>query len=64
MKQKPQTCVAYCTTCHNYVFMSHSEEIVKTAANQHVEETHHTVIVGTLYLASSTDDGLLLLERE
>jgi hypothetical protein len=46
MKQKPQTYVAYCTSCHTYVFMSHREEIVKTAANQHVEETHHTVIVG------------------
>jgi len=46
MEQKPQTYVAYCTVCHNYVFMSHREEIVKTAANQHVEETHHTVIVG------------------
>jgi len=46
MEQKPQTYVAYCTACHNYVFMSHREEIVKTAANQHVEETHHTVIVG------------------
>jgi len=46
MKQKPQTYVAYCTVCHTYVFMSHREEIVKTAAKQHVEETHHTVIVG------------------
>ena len=46
MEQKPQTYVAYCTVCHNNVFMSHREEIVKTAANQHVEETHHTVIVG------------------
>ena len=46
MEQKPQTYVAYCTVCHNYVFMSHREEIVKAAANRHVEETHHTVIVG------------------
>jgi hypothetical protein len=26
--------------------MSHREEIVKAAADRHVEETHHTVIVG------------------
>lgn len=38
--------VSYCTVCHNYVFMSHREEIVKAAANRHVEETHHRVIVG------------------
>jgi hypothetical protein len=46
MEQKPQTYVAYCTVCHNYVFMSYREEMVKAAANRHVEETHHTVIVG------------------
>jgi hypothetical protein len=45
--------VAYCTVCHNYVFMSHREEIVKAAANRHVEETHHRVIVGLRYIRRS-----------
>jgi len=46
MEQKPQVYVAYCTVCHIYVFVSYKEAMVKDAAEQHVEETHHTVIVG------------------
>ncbi len=46
MEQKAENYVAYCTTCHDYVFMAHREEIVKIAAKRHVEETHHKVIVG------------------
>jgi hypothetical protein len=46
MEQKPQAYIAYCTVCHTYVFMSHKEAIVKDAAERHVKETHHTVIVG------------------
>jgi hypothetical protein len=33
--------------------MSHREEIVKAAANRHVEETHHRVIVGLRYIRRS-----------
>ncbi len=46
MEQKSKTYVAYCTVCHDYVFMAPREEPAKLAAKQHVEETHHTVIVG------------------
>ena len=46
MGQKPKTCVAYCIVCHEYVFIAPKEELVKFAATQHVEQTHHTVVVG------------------
>lgn len=46
MEEKPRTCVAYCTVCHSYIFMASKEELVRIAAARHVEETHHTVIVG------------------
>lgn len=46
MEQKPKTYVAYCIVCHNYIFIAPKEELVKIAATQHVEQTHHTVVVG------------------
>lgn len=46
MKRKHPTYVAYCTVCHKYIFIAPKEEPVNLAADTHVEETGHTVIVG------------------
>lgn len=46
MEQKPEVYVAYCTVCHDYILIAPKERIAKVAAEQHVEERHHTVIVG------------------
>jgi len=42
--------VAYCTVCHNYVFMSHREEIVKAAANRHVKRRIIQLLWGMRYI--------------
>jgi len=46
MEGKPKVYVAYCTVCHDYILIAPQERIAKIAAEEHVEQTHHTVIVG------------------
>ena len=46
MEEKPKVYVAYCTVCHDYILIAPQERIAKIAAEEHVEQTHHTVIVG------------------
>jgi hypothetical protein len=46
MEQKREVYVAYCTVCHDYILIAPKEQMAKIAAEQHVEQTHHTVIVG------------------
>jgi len=46
MEGKPKVYVAYCTECHDYILIAPQERIAKIAAEEHVEQTHHTVIVG------------------
>jgi len=46
MEEKPEAYVAYCVVCKDYVFMTEKEQMAKVAAEQHVEKTHHRVIVG------------------
>ena len=46
MEEKPKVYVAYCTECHDYILIAPQERIAKIAAEEHVEQTHHTVIVG------------------
>jgi hypothetical protein len=46
MEGKPEVYVAYCPECHDYILIAPQERIAKIAAEEHVEQTHHTVIVG------------------
>jgi hypothetical protein len=46
MEGKREVYVAYCTKCHDYILIAPQERIAKIAAEEHVEQTHHTVIVG------------------
>jgi hypothetical protein len=46
MEEKPKVYVAYCTKCHEYILIAPQERIAKIAAEEHMEQTHHKVIVG------------------
>lgn len=46
MEGKPKAYVAYCPECQEYILIAPQERIARIAAEEHVEQTHHTVIVG------------------
>lgn len=46
MEGKPKVYVAYCPECQEYILIAPQERIAKIAAEEHMEQTRHTVIVG------------------
>jgi hypothetical protein len=45
MEGKSEVYVAYCPECHDYILIAPHERIAKIAAEEHAEQTHHTVII-------------------